>query len=114
MIASFANQTVTRLRAATSVDSYKNIVRHWDDVDSADVKPCTVQPVSGSVTFDTEGGRMLARWSLHAPADADIEDYDRIVYDGDEYDIDGAVQRFPSPSGQLAHIEIILKRRKHA
>jgi hypothetical protein len=114
MIASFARQTVTRLRAATGTDSYNNPIVDWGDPDPLDISPVIVQPISGSETFDTQGGVLVSRWSLHADADADIADGDRIVYGDDTYDIDGAVQVFPSPSGRLGHVEVMLKRRDDA
>lgn len=114
MIASFAGQTVTRLRGTTGTDAYGNTVSNWDNPNSLDVSPCTVQPIAGSETFDTGGGRLTSRWSLHAAADADIETGDRISYGGTIYDIDGSVRRFPSPSGNLAHVEVMLQRREHA
>ena len=46
----------------------------------------------------------------NAPAAADIRDTDRIEYEGVTYDIDGSVERWPSPTGRLAHIEARLVR----
>jgi hypothetical protein len=110
MIASFARQTVTRLRAAETTDRYGNTDRDdWTAPDTLDVSPVTVEPIAGSETFDSAGGRLHTRWLLHADADADIATGDRIDWQGVTYDIDGAVQIFSSPSGRLKHVEVMLR-----
>jgi hypothetical protein len=112
VIASFAAQTVTRQRAGETTDRYGNTIYDWDAPDALEITPVTVEPVAGSETFDAAGGKLHTRWSLHADSAADIMTGDRISYEGTEFDIDGAVQRFPSPSGRLDHLEVLLRRRE--
>jgi hypothetical protein len=117
MIASFARQSVTRLRAAETTDRYGNPSLDWSDPDEKTIQAVTVEPLGGSgasgaaaVMFDSEGGKLISRWNLHADSTADINTGDRIKYGGIIYDIDGAVFSQPSPSGRLDHLEILLKR----
>lgn len=110
MIASFAAQKVTRLRGKTTEDDYGNPDIDWDDPDTKSIDPVTVGPVSGSETFDEQGQKLVSRWMLHAESGADITDDDRIEHNGIQYDIDGAVQVYRSPTGKLDHLEIMLKR----
>jgi hypothetical protein len=110
MIASFARQSVTRLRGTETTDRYGDPIVDWTAPDRRTIEPVTMTPIPGTETFDAAGRRLVTRWELHANSDADIRDRDRIEHNGTEYDIDGAVQLFPSPTGNLDHLEIMLKR----
>jgi len=109
--ATFAREVIRVQRATIAVDTYERKTYDWTNL-AADfeIQRCTVQPIAGSEMFDTAGQQVISRWRVAAPGNPDIRDDDRIIHAGETYDIDGAVRQWPSPSGRLAHAEIMLKR----
>ncbi len=106
---SWHRDTVTRLRAATTTDRYGNETHDWSTPDELPITGCDVQPLAGPEdTVDRQ--QVTRRWVLFAPAAADITAADRIRWDGDDYDIDGEVRPWRSPTGRLDHIEADLVR----
>lgn len=105
--------TITVVRAARTTDRYGNPVLDWDAATRHDVRRCRVQPVQGSrvnmaETIPRDG--VETRRRVFIPAGADIDHLDRIEYLGLTYQIDGDVDAWPSPTGRLAHIELMLSR----
>ena len=110
MLPSFCNQSVTRIRPA-STTSRGSTVPDWTDnkVNKKTIGGCSVQPASTSLSED---GRVLGisdLYTLFAPPDADIQTGDRIVFNSKTYTIDGEVRIYPSALN-LEHIEITLRR----
>lgn len=106
---SFRTDTVTVLRAPVVTVDYNNEELDWPNATETDVGGCGVQPERGTdYTIDREA--IVTRWRLFGPDGMDIEDTDRIRHNGVVYDIDGSVERWPSPTGALAHIEARLIR----
>lgn len=99
--------TVTVVRATTTEDSYGNPVRNWGAASQSAVSGCSVQPVEGD---EQTVGRntVVSRWRLYAPPSTDLLASDRVVYDGDTYEVDGEVQRWDFPP--LSHITALLRR----
>ncbi len=105
----FHRDTVTVLDAALVADGYENQVPDWSTPTETTVEGCRLQPERGAdYTVDREA--VTTRWRLFAPADAPIQDTSRIRHNGVVYDVDGSVERWPSPTGALAHIEALLRR----
>lgn len=114
---SFKNQTITVLRPTL-------IVERGDEVPDWSLPPaqhliagCRLQPMSADeVLFSGAGGggtarnAVVSRWRLLLPADADLHEHDRVRYEGNDYEVDGLVQHWPSPTGALAHGEAVLRR----
>lgn len=107
---SFANQTVERMRATVVTDRYGNETRDWDNPQVTTVSNCIVAPMSGEETLSLDGQHVISRWKLDVPEGTDIISIDRVRYDDREYEIDGWVQHWPSPTGRIAHVEAVLKR----
>jgi hypothetical protein len=110
MMPTFARQTITRVRGALVADGYGSLTeRDWTNAVSTTITGVSLQPMPSS---EYERGReaVLTAWRLYAPAGTDLEAGDRIVYDGDTYDIEGDSQNWPSPTGQLDHVEAVLRR----
>ena len=110
MLPSFCNQSVTRIRPA-STTSRGSTVPDWTDnkVNKKTIGGCSVQPASTSLSED---GRVLGisdRFTLFAPPDADILAGDRITFDSKTYTIEGEVRVQPSALN-LQHIEVTLRR----
>lgn len=106
----FATDTVTVLRVGTTTDRYGDTVAgDWTSATETVVARCRVQPAAGPEdTVDRD--QITRRWLLFAPPGADIVASDRIRHAGVDYDIDGEIRRWSSPSGRLAHIEADLLR----
>jgi hypothetical protein len=107
------NDTIIRLRAPLVNDPYGNPVWDWDNATSTPLAGWRVQPMQGSrvsaaETIPREGLERGRR--LFGPYDADVLTTDRIEWDGVVWSIDGDVDRWRSPTGALAHAEIILTR----
>lgn len=108
MLTSFCNDTVKRIRPATK-DSRGSTIFDWVNATEKDISGCSMQPASTSLSTD---GRVLGiqdEWTLFAPPDADIQDGDRISFDGETYIVQGAVRVQPA-AVRLEHLHITLRR----
>ena len=100
------SDTVTRLRAPLIAGPYGNEERDWDNAPPGVVYPAEVQPVSS--TEDVVNIQQTqTRWRLFLGPDADLEATDRIVWDGDTYEVDGEVERWKR-RGTLHHHQAVL------
>ena len=109
MLPSFCRDTVTRIRPGTK-DSRGTKIPDWDNATLAEIKGCSMQPASTSLSED---GRVLGitdTYTLFAPPDADIKAGDHIEFRSRTYEIDGDVRVQPSATGRLDHLNITLKR----
>ena len=109
MLPSFCRDTVTRVRPGTK-ELRGSKVPDWDNATIAEVKGCSMQPASTTLSED---GRVLGitdTYTLFAPPDADIQAGDHIEFRGRTYEIDGDVRVQPSATGRLDHLNITLKR----
>lgn len=109
MLPSFCRDTVTRIRPGTK-DCRGTKIPDWDNASLADIKGCSMQPASTTLSQD---GRVLGitdSYTLFAPPNADIEAGDHIEFRGRTYEIDGDVRVQPSATGRLDHLNISLKR----
>lgn len=105
----FHTHTVTVLRGAATVDRYGDPIDGWSTATETEITGCRVQPAAGPE--DTvDRNQITRRWLLFVPPGADIRATDRVRWDGDDYDIDGEIRRWPSVSGRLAHLEADLIR----
>jgi hypothetical protein len=85
--------TVTVKRAPLAEDSFGNENRDWTSATSTAVGGCSVQPLPANeviVGRDT----VVSRWTLFAPVATDLEATDRVVWEGDTYEVDGEPQRW--------------------
>jgi head-tail adaptor len=100
---------VERLRPTTSGDGYGNQVPTWAAPAIA-AYPAEVQPLSTDENV-MDQQRTTSRWRLFLPAGADVTAADRIRWDGDDYEIDGDVQRWKR-RGAAHHLEAVLLKVK--
>lgn len=103
-------QTLVVRRAGSKPADYGNgTVPDWSPAAVTDttVTGCSVQPVPfPENTVDRDNVRVVLRaW---VPAGADVTALDRVVYEGDVYDIDGEPERWPMP--RLDHLVVNLRR----
>ena len=108
MLPSFCNDTVVRIRPATT-ESRGSTIFDWSNATVKEIRGCSMQPASTSLSQD---GRVLGiqdEYTLFAPPEADIEAGDRIRFKDKVYTIQGDVRVQPS-AGRLEHIQVTLRR----
>lgn len=106
---SFFSDTVTRLRAP--IES-KNGSDYFDWAQATELVITKVQVTAQSTSRDFEG-RVLNvsdRGTLRAAYDADIKAGDRIVWQGETYEVEGEVFHTKSPSGRVSSTRCTLVR----
>lgn len=106
---SFFRDTVTRLRAP--IES-KNGSDYFDWTQAVELVITNVQVIAQSTSRDFEG-RVLNvsdRRTLRAAYDADIKAGDRIVWQGETYEVEGEVFHTKSPSGRVSSTRCTLVR----
>ena len=105
VLPAIATQTVIRLRATDGApDTHGNPTQTWTD--SVTIDGCSVQPVEGS-EFNEGRQTVITRWHWWGPIDADVTSKDRIVFDGETFEVDGSVMKWPTV---LPHKSAVLKR----
>jgi hypothetical protein len=82
-------------------------VHDWSTPQMTDVGGCSVQPAAApEYTTDRDStSTALVAW---VPIDADVTAADRVMFDGETYDVDGDVQRWEF--GALSHLVLNLRR----
>jgi len=100
--------TIDVVRAGTKPADYGTGTQtDWSSSSTTAVDGCSVQPAS-SDEFTIDQDTFTTRLVAYVPAGADVRAADRIVWNGETYDIDGDVLRWEF-SG-LSHIVINLSR----
>lgn len=101
------SHTITILRATVTEDRFGNESRSWGTAAQTSVRGCSVQPLDGpeqTVGRDT----VVPRWKLFAPAGTDLLASDRVRFNGDDYEVDGAPQVWDFEP--LGHVVAFLRR----
>lgn len=108
---SFFRDTVTRKRAVMKT---KNGMEYadWDDADTLEIKNVQVTAAATSRELGERTLNVSDRRTLRADYDADIKAGDRIVWNGETYDIDGEVFHSKSPTGRISTTRCALMRFK--
>lgn len=107
---SFARETIERLRQPLVDDGHGNETPD-PDLDHATVVSiprCRAHPGSSQenlVGRDTT----LIQWTVFAPPEVDVQADDLVRLRGIVFQVDGNPAEWPSPTGILAHTEILLK-----
>lgn len=101
MIPSFCNQTITRLRPGTK-ESRGSIIFDWSTYTSLDINPVSAQPAGGSIDKDGRVLGMTDTYNVYTNLDADIHAGDRIIFEGNTYDVDNEPSIWNSPTGRVS------------
>ena len=106
---SWFKQSVTRLRATTRTVRGAS-VPDWSNPDSKVISGCSVQPATTSLSQD---GRILGiseSFTVFMQPDADVQEGDRIVYNGDTYLVSAMTRPWVSASGALDNKQATIER----
>lgn len=100
--------TITVLhRPSSTSDDFGNPTYDWDAATTTDVSGCSVQPLVGQeVTVGRE--TVVSRWQVWAPSDTGVSSVDRVVFNGDTYEVDGEVQAWLFTP--LGHVTFLMRR----
>lgn len=106
---SFFRDTITVLRAQLSVKNGSQI-RDWEHATQTIIN--NVQVTAGGTSQDFAGRTLSIEDSrtLRANYDADIQEGDRIIYNGITYEIDGEIFHTKSPAGRASSTRCRLRR----
>lgn len=108
MMVSFATQTPVVLRPASKVEWGQSVV-DWEDVEEIPVAGCTDYALSGVETV--QGVDVVAGTrQMFMPAGTDVRGTDRVRHLGHVWEIIGEPSPQFSPTGELSHVEVLLKR----
>lgn len=106
---SFFNETIIVVKPAVTEKNGKPQL-DWDNANRVKVRRCHVQPSTTDRDYD---GRLVSvsdELTVYAPISADIESRDRIIYEGDTYQINGEPMKWKSPTGRVSQQQIKIKR----
>lgn len=105
---SFWNQTVTVLRAQT-VNKNGMEVFDWEHASSHTITRCQITAQATSRDYDRTL-QVPDHRTLRAPYEADITAGDRIIWNGETYEIEGEVFHTASPAGGASSTRCTLAR----
>ncbi|AYN56827.1 head-to-tail stopper [Arthrobacter phage Andrew] len=108
MLPSFATQEITLVHPVWTADA-RNVRRpdYGAAAERVPVPGCSVQP---GASAEVLGGRdsVAVRWSVYAPAGTVVEATDAVEYLGKLYRVEGQPQAWPSATGALDHVLLLL------
>lgn len=107
MLPSWANDTITVIEP-TWRDDRGTETADYDNPSSVTVVPgCSVQP--GASTEDLMGRtNVIVRHTVYAPPGTVINAHAAVEYDGTRYAVDGQPARWPSPTGAVSNVVLLL------
>lgn len=108
---SWANETIYIIRPGTKT-SRGSSIPDWDNAARHEQKGCSVQPAATGLSQD---GRVLGlsdACTVYCPPDTDVQEGDRIEYDGDVYSINGKPRRWRSATGRVSNVMLNIERWK--
>ena len=109
MVPSWCRQSITRLRPGTTTERGSTVF-DWSKPNELTINGCSVQPGSTSLSED---GRVLGisdGYTAYLPPTADVQAGDRIVYNGETFEIRGDIRPWHSATGAVDHILLNLAR----
>lgn len=109
MLPSWANDTVTRLRA-TTITQRGSEIPDWSNPDRLAIPGCSMQPAGTSLTQDGRVQGTTDGYTCYLPPGADVLAGDRIEYGGNVYTINGEPRTWQSPTGRVSTTQLQLER----
>lgn len=105
MMPSFCRDTVEIVRPKIVVERGTTIKDYDNPEKTITVNNCSVQPVSSSTNWTDPRQAQTVRAVLYLKPNTDIQADDMVIYDGQNYAIDGVPHTWKSPSGRIDHIQ---------
>ena len=106
---SFFRDSVTVRRARLTIKNGMEVFS-WDDATEHVVNKVQVAGASTTRDYAERTLNVDDKRTLRAAYDADIQAGDRIVWEGELYEVDGEVLRTKSPTGRISSTRCYLKR----
>lgn len=107
MLPSWCRDEIT-IERAPLVDKRGTLVRDWANKQEIEVSGCSVQERTTSREMDGRTLQITNGAVLYAPANANIQAGDRVVFNGHRYEIAGNPLDYPGATGRLSHKKIPL------
>jgi hypothetical protein len=101
------HDTITRLRAPLVSAGYGNSARDWSAATGTEFTVHWSARAVSEVVGDEP--RTVTRGKILGGPDLDLEASDRVLFDGDTYEVDGEIMR-SYRQGQLHHVRAMLRR----
>ena len=111
MALSFMKDSVT-VKRASAVNKNGMESRDWKNATSHTLSNVQVTPQATSRDFEGRVTQVSDRRTLRADYEADIQAGDRVVWNGDTYEVDGEVFHTKSPTGRISTTRCTLVRFK--
>lgn len=108
---SFFRDTVTIIRAPLEMRNGSEY-RDWNNAASHELEHVQVTAAGTSRDFAGRAESITDRRTLRANYDADIQEGDRVAFEGNLYEIDGEVFHTKSPTGRASSTRCTLMRWK--
>jgi hypothetical protein len=109
MLPTWAKESIIRLRPGSKV-SRGSTVPDWDNPARLTIDGCSVQPATTSLSRD---GRVLGvseGLTIYLPPGADVKAGDRIVANGEVYEMTGDPKTWRSATGLVSNTQISVER----
>lgn len=106
---SFFRDTVTVIRPGTGTKNGQE-VNDWTNATESTLTRAQVTAQSTSRDFDGRLLNVTDRRTLRAGYDADIKAGDRVVFNGETYEVEGEVFHTKSPTGRVSSTRCTLVR----
>lgn len=105
------HDSITRLRAPLVAGQYGNQTRDWANAASAEFLVHWSAQLAAQSVAEVVGdeARTAVRVKIFGYADLDLEATDRVVFEGDTYEVDGEILR-SFRRGVPHHTRVFLKR----
>lgn len=100
------NQEILRERPVRADDGYGGQEDDWSTPDSLLIGGCSVQPGASEEDLQNRSGTLI-QWTVYAPGHPDVQEGDRVLFEGEWYAVDGRPARWPGAA--VRHTVILLK-----
>ncbi|MEX1078884.1 MAG: head-tail adaptor protein [Homoserinimonas sp.] len=104
-----ARHTLSRERPNRVSDGRGGFEDDWTDVEPVDLKGWALDAGASQEDLQNRDGSLI-QYTARGPMTADVQTGDRITFNGEQYQIDGAPVKQPGPSPVTSHIIMLLRR----
>ena len=109
MIPSWARQTITIIKPGIKEVRGSEVFDWEHPVSSIEVKGCSVQPTTTSLSQDGRILGVMEGYTAYIPENTEVDAGYHIQYEGKIYEIDGEPKRWIGPL-RTSHIQLNLRR----